>query len=306
MGTFVAPSSSAQGKSPWRPMTYVPPGEDADAPIAFVDFAFERDVPPDWIRTLRALSPKSDEVSWLYLHWEPGDPWVPGQRFVLYQMLHESFVDFELVRELDGPHPRSEGHMCSVKVPGQFQCLCRRKTEGWRGGPSAVTLTQWQLYRATGYVPLPFWIIQGTTGGHKWAFDEQERDMLKMADLPSEPPPLGFLPYAPFDERVVKQIVQHNRLLQMDQTISEYRRTMGAGYEAHKADVAKQMRKNWMGYLATQMQDVNELFIRAAKNGEMDNLPKSNIDYVKLEELASAHYVETGRVLHHTEVRGMR
>lgn len=275
-----------------------------ETPFAYTDFEYERSLPEEWFRELRSLSPKSDDVGWLYLHWESGEPWVPGQRLVLYEMIHEKFVDFDILEELEGPHPRSEGHMCSINVPKQFQCLCRRKTEGWRGGPcSCITLTQWKLWRSTGYHATPFWIIQGRNGGHKWHFNEHEELMCKQADLPSSPPRLGALPYAPFDKRVVKQIVRHNRLTALGLSIAEFKRKMGPGYAAYKADVGREMRRQYLEYLTEQLREESDLFISAARKGQMDDGPKTTIDYVKLEEAASAHYVETGRVLHHTELK---
>jgi hypothetical protein len=276
----------------------------AGAPAAPADYIRDRQPPADWIRSLREVSEKSDEVGWLYLHWEAGDPWVPGQRWVLYEMLHEKWVDDAVMDELRGPHPRSEGHMCSTKVPKQFGCLCRRKLGAWRGGPcQLVTLTQYQLYRTTGYVAKPFWIIQGTTGGHLWEFDESEREILRYANLPSEAPRLGALPYAPFDGRVLRQIMRRNRLRAMGGSIEAYKQTMGAGYDVYRQKIAREMRARYVEYLEQQLQDVNELFIRAAKKGDLDDQPRTDVNWEKVEEASTATYIEEGHQLHPSMVK---
>lgn len=271
-------------------------------------FMHDREPPAEWEPQLREVSPLSDELGWLAHVWEAGDPWGPGQRWGLYEMVHLKHILSDLdddeqdprIQELRGPHPRSEGHMCSDKVPHQFQCLCRRKMNAWRGGPcNLITLTQWKLFHRYGgqYLPVPFWVIQGDRGGHKWEFNEQERQLLRMSDLPDEPPRIGQLPYADFDQRVLRQIVRYNKLMAMDASIAEYKRTMGDGYAQYKTEVARKMRADYLGYLAEQTREEADMFIVAARKGAMDNQEKTDIDYVRLGEHADQHFVETGEVL---------
>ena len=113
------------------PQLAVAEPQPAPEPVrcAAVSFIHHQTPPNEWVEELRAISPKSDEHGFLDLVWEPGDPWVPGQRWVIYQMLHHQFADWAVVRELEGPHPRSEGHMCSVKVPKQFCPKCAEADE---------------------------------------------------------------------------------------------------------------------------------------------------------------------------------
>jgi hypothetical protein len=277
-----------------------------------VGFIHDREFPADWTAELRTVSPVSEEAGWLHGTWEAGDPWVPGQRWALYEMLHPKFVDDDVMEELTGPHPRSEGHICTTipthswatRAPSNYRpCLCRRKTESWRRGPCLlITLTQWKLYRETGYYGVPFWIIQGAKGGHKWQFNENEQLLLRQQDLPAEPPRLGSLAYAPFDQRVMRQIIRHNRLIQLGASLGEYRRLMGPGYDAYKETLAKQMRAEYVGYLEEQLADVNDLFIRAAKKGDMDGEERTEVNWEKVEEASTAAFVETGHHLHPTMV----
>lgn len=253
-----------------------------------------RDVPPDWERELRQHSPKSDEHGFLQLVWEPGERWIPGQRWTLYEMLHETFVDDEILHELTGPSPRSEGHFCSTKVPEQFQCLCRRKLESWRGGPCAlITRTQWRVWRETGYYAKPFWILQGDRGGHKFRYTSEERERLRLTDVP-DLPALGDLPAAPFDARVIAHVIRGNRLRQLTQTLGEFRRTMGAGYEEHRQRLAREMRAEYVKWFSEYNDDVNDLFVRAARTGAMDGERKTSIDYDRVDEIAMSQFIETG------------
>lgn len=285
-------------------------------------FIHDRPVPQEWTDLLRTISPISDEHGWLALTWEAGDPWVECQRYSIYEMVHIKHLkaDFErlLARgeagadddprlvELTGPHPRSEGHMCSVHVPDQFQCLCPRKKEAWRSGPcDLITLTQWKLFRQYGmkYFPNPCWIIEGEKGGHQWAFNENERELLALSDLPTEPPVPGSLPYAPFDNRVIEQLMERNRLRQSGLSAEEYRRAMGeSGYEKYRVANARAMRKRYLKYLDDQLAEENDLFITAARKGEMDDEQKTDIDFDRLAEAAEAEYVESGRVMDASEV----
>lgn len=275
------------------------------APVAHVAFVRDLEPPAEFIRALRDVSPVSDAHGWLMPVWEPGETWAPAQRWMLYEMIHPTLVTPELLAELNGPHPRSEGHFCTENDTGeQFQCLCPHKTESWKGGPCQLTwLTQYLLYKKTGYVGYPFWMVQGERGGHKAFFSEEEQAMLAMEDLPTEPPFLGELPYAPLDGRVIAQVVRHNRLQQVAGDLRAYRKKMGADYAQHRAQVERDMRAQLVEYLHDGMREATELFLEAAHAGDLGVAPPTDIDYDRLEPQSTAHFIETGQQLHHTKVR---
>lgn len=281
------------------------PRPEGYLPLRATDHVFYRSREPDpqWVERLRALSPVSDEFSWLLLVWEPGEPWIPGQRWTLYEMTHPKWVANAVLEELQGPHPRSEGHMCHERTPTQFQCLCRRKLNAWRGGPcELITRTQYELFRATGYYGELFWIVQGDKGGHKAAFNEAEEEMLRLAGLPSEPPALGDLPFAEPDGRLWHQLTQHNRLRQLGMTLDEYRVAMGPEYRLHKERLARNLRAEYVKWFEGQLLEENDLFIRAAQKGDFEQERPTSVNWEKVEEASTAHYIETGHVLHPSEV----
>lgn len=169
-------------------------------------------VPPEtfrrWSDDVAALAPRSDALSWLHLAWEPGDPWEPIERFVVWQMRPLSLVRWDVRMELDGPPPRSTGHLC---VPGG--CLCALKANHWAGGAAVqIDQRQWELYRQTGCYGTRWWIVQGATGGHLRRFTTTQRRVAQMHGLPADPPAPGDLPYAPVDGRVLAQIAARDRM----------------------------------------------------------------------------------------------
>lgn len=271
------------------------------------EFVWTREPDPAFVRGLRDLSPVSDERSHLIPWWEPGEKWMPGQRWMLFEAVQPQLVGGRSnprVVELLGPHPRSAGHYCSDYVEGQFQCHCKWKTESWRGGPcSIVTLTEYNIFKATGLVAFPYWIVQGTRGGHRTHFNDQEQSILKMLDLPHDPPAVGVLDYAPLDGHVLAAIAGLNRLIQFGNDLEAYRNAMrGDGYEKTLEEGERRLRELTVKCVEDQMLDVQELFVKAAAAGDMDDQPRTDIDYDALWEPSKAHYIETGQMLHHSAV----
>lgn len=275
-------------------------------------FTYDRTPPEEWVRRLRELSPVADDRGWLEFVWEAGDPWAPVQRWELWEMVHPSLVDPSEVAELRGAHPRADGHPCTstpvsswAVSPGKnYQpCLCRHKLEKWKGSLSGVSLTSWKLFQRTAYVGRPFWVIQGTGGGNKFGFTHEEGLLLEAEGYPPVAPPSGSLPYASFDQRVISQITRFNRLWQFRNNIEDYRDAMGPGYEQYRKQVAKELRKQLVAHLKQQMADVEPLFLKADDAGELENQPRTDIDYDRLEPQSEEHYVETGNVLHHSHMQ---
>jgi hypothetical protein len=282
-------------------------GGNADrAPSAAIEFVHEREPKAEWVEQLREVSVLTDQHGQLELVWEPGDPWVPLQRFTLWETLHISQVDPDEVEALRGPNPRGEGHMCTrIKVPGQFVCECKVKLEGWRGSANpGVNFTQWKLFQRTGRVGRQFWIIEGDRGGHKWHLTEEEKKILCAAGRdPNALPAPGSLPYAEFDARVMHHITRFNRLRQLSISLAQYKRRMGPHYALHRAEVERDIRKRFVAWMDEQMQPEYELFVDAAKKGEMDDGPKSNVAWDAIGEQAMQQYVETGVLPHPSQLK---
>ncbi len=259
-------------------------------------FIHDREPPEDWVTELARLSPRSEAHGFLMLVWEPGDPWIPVQRWVLYECVTPEWANEEMLAELRGPNPRSEGHMCSVRVPKQFQCLCRHKWESWRGGPCyAITLTQWKLFRRTGLVGRPFWVIQGDVGGHKRFFTRQEAVYQGDAGKPTEPPAPGDLPYAPFDGRVVQKIMRFNRLQQVAGDLRLYRKAMGPEHAKYLEDQDRELRRQIVDWLDVDFAEEEDQYLRAVANDDVtDLMPRSNFDIDAVADDVVEGFIETG------------
>jgi hypothetical protein len=171
---------------------------------------YTREPDPAFVRALRAYSPRSDVHTWLHLAWEPGDWWDPVERWVLYQVRPPALIEPHVLKELQGPSPRSTGHLCG---PDTF-CGCGRKRHTWVGGACGlIDRTEWRLYRETGGWARAWWVIQGDARGHLRYFTEAQSQLAEMADLPPRPPVLGSLPYADPDRRTLETIRAYDALV---------------------------------------------------------------------------------------------
>jgi hypothetical protein len=168
-------------------------------------FRRERTPIKAWTDQLAAFAPQQDHMPWLKLVWFPGEDYEPVQRWAIYEMFPMLDLLWDTTREdLEGESPRKRGEWVSDdSVPGGK----RWKSE------STVSLQQWELFRETNCYPTLFWIIQGEHGGHKWMLTQQEQQFLQAAGIhPHDTPAPGDLPYAPFDQRVMKQLHRYNDL----------------------------------------------------------------------------------------------
>lgn len=156
-----------------------------------------------WRQELAQVSPPLDQLSYLHLRWEPGDPWNPVERWVLWHMLPIERTNPDILKELQGPHPRSTGHACYDEGP----CLCEFKANRWIDGQcKLIDLGTWELFRETGRYGRRWWVVQGSKGGHRYRLTEAERQVWKTLTMTDDTPAPGDLPYAPFDQRVLNQV----------------------------------------------------------------------------------------------------
>jgi hypothetical protein len=173
---------------------------------------------PEWIQALRAVSPISDQHSWLYLAWEPGDPWDAIERWMLYQVWPWARTPASVRAELDGPDPRSTGHYCGPR--SLCACEMERRPDLWVGGQTAlINQTEWRLSRELAALGHPgwaraWWVIQGEHGGHPRYYTPAEAALADLADLPSEPPVPGELAYAEPDARTWDAVQAADRVRQ--------------------------------------------------------------------------------------------
>src|SRR5262245_11031536 len=159
-----------------------------------------REPPREWVEELRRVSPKTTAHSYLDFKWEfvlgkVKGVWRDRSRWVLYQMQPAWAIPVGIRRMLEDAPPRMmpEGRAYARRV--------------------FVDDYAHEMYRTQRVYPRPFWVIQGPNGGVPAGYTEQEAELLHVMGERTTPPPVGFLPYAEFDSRVIQQILMRDKLL---------------------------------------------------------------------------------------------
>lgn len=246
-----------------------------------------KEVLADWQRQLDELFPPSEVTSHLKIVWVSGDDWEVGgtwqgvERFYLYEMTPEAFTDPNILFELrDMPRPvvRYDTVMKDVVCDDRY-----------------VTRMQWDLYHETKCWGRPFWVIQGEKGGHKRFLTPLEKQWLTLASLPTEPPWPGTLPYAPFDQRVIRQVVHHDKLRQVGERLMVEKQSQKDKYKAlHKQD-EENLRRAIVDFLRDTITiDEGKEVKRAIRDTAVI---QDAVDYEKLCDEAEQRFIESGRVV---------
>ena len=150
---------------------------------------------PSWIEELGRLAPRTEYGhDWLMLRWEPGDPWDPVERWMVWQMTPAPRVSKPMLDWLHGPNPRDFGYYDSVK---------RRFISRYEG---MISYQQWDVFRQHKALGRPLWVVQGRGGGHKRRFSDLEGALLEARGKPGDAPAPGLLPYAEPDRRTWKRL----------------------------------------------------------------------------------------------------
>lgn len=165
-----------------------------------------REPEPGWQEALNAAIPPGP--SWLKIVWEPGEDRsmrgypVIVERFFLYEMgpIHAGIDRLGILGELQGPSPADQ-----MRYDAVLQRYMPIRDTQW----PFISEIQHRLYKETQCFGVPFWVIQGSHGGHPLTFTESQRQIARHKKLPEDPPNAGDLPYAPFDQRVIDALMRH-------------------------------------------------------------------------------------------------
>lgn len=245
-------------------------GDVASQAAEAVVWRKHRDVPPEWEQRLREVSPVSDQHSWLAFRW-----FDEAQRWMLYECVPIRFIeDNTLIEDLAGPDPNTP-----------------------EGADVLVSVYQQQMFRQHRVHARPCWVIQGTKGGHHASYTKAVQEDHRALGLPTEPPKPGALAYADFDERVVRHIVEMNKLVRFKNDFGEFKRRFGTieGQKREAANALKEARERYVRWINSQFEDGDDLLVSAYRKGELEDAPKTEKDYVKENEDADEKYIRTGR-----------
>lgn len=247
------------------------------------------EVPEAWETALRAISPVSRVVPWLAIRWFP--------------MVRTNAVG---VREDCGRWLLSE---C---VPEEVIPEQHRDMVGLLSGQKPSTLPpaertqrlhvvndyQWQMYRDHRVWARELWVVQGEQGGHPTDYHPGERKLLQLQGLPTDPPRLGSLAYAPVDQRVLEQMLRRNRLIALRNSIDALRRSGDpAQILAEEAQQAKHYRSEYVRFLTEQSRataDLTHYF--SGKSENRDVVRQATPGEITAAARLKDEYVETGHI----------
>lgn len=261
---------------------------------------WSREVPPEWEALLRSISPVSTVVPWLSIWWHPhvresepgkGD-WHDGGRWLLHECVPFDMLDD---REKLSLLPMFLGPPACRLSPGAAYARRLR-----------VNDYQYQMFRSHRVYARQLWIIQGTQGGHPTVYQEPERKLLKLRNLPTDPPALGELPYAPLDNRVIRQMLHRNRLIQFGNDLHAWRMSgTHAAYDRDWAEEQRQYRIAYLDWLCTTVEPEVEFWQANSWKKEIrEVIPAASREAMNAASQFKDLFIDTGVVPHAPMVAG--
>lgn len=245
-----------------------------DAPKVLFDAAppVGADVLARWQADLETVVPRNDRVPWLLIWWEPGIEYEPVGRWELREVHPRSaceWVPEGVMDALQGPNPRTVG-IWHTGADGIKRWI----------SDSLVSLSQWQVYRATGCYSSRWWIIQGEHGGHRLAWGPVERAFWQAQGRPeAELPAPGALPYAPYDARVKEQVIRADRMRQWKQALAWDERAKTKHEAArfvreHREGLKRQLNATMLAFMDEQIKaavaDVSRAALQQFQDAPLD------------------------------------
>lgn len=123
-----------------------------------------------------------------------------------------------------------------------------------------VSDVQHEMFRVYRGYARPFWVLQGSRGGHQVTFSPWQQNVLLSKNLPPEPPQIGDLPFAPFDGRAIQQLQHLNRLHQFANQIDRLRDSASREHAMAESDrIQKEIRQAEYDFVCSQMEEVTDM-----------------------------------------------
>lgn len=217
-------------------------GENRKSAVEDVHVPF----PAEWLADLRRISPVTTLHSWLLPFY-----YRARERWTLYDVLPDAciphdetpvapgFTGTEYYAVMDGPRPSEAPEW--LKTP-------------------FVTDVQHEMHRVYGGYARPFWVLQGSVGGHQVHFSPWQQNVLISKNLNPEAPGIGDLPFAPFDGRSVKQLTHLNRLHQFENQMERLRDSGSRAFaEAESEKTQREIREAEYDFVCNQMEPIVDM-----------------------------------------------
>lgn len=237
---------------------------------------FETPFPAQWERRLREVSPITDKTSHLRARLHPG---MDGeQRWVLYSCIPKALLDWDRIHQF-------QRHHTELPIAKAF------------GRRMLVSEYQFYMYHRYGVDVRPCWVCQGGYGGTPFSYTEREEKLLQDMGECAECPPVGLLPYAPFDETVVAAVRARDRLLRYGHDMDALERSQTPEALAREqAETEKIFRKQFLGWWMESMKPMSEFMAWYTRRTEaaqtMRRATKAEANSVSQFQ---DHFIETGQ-----------
>ena len=230
---------------------------------------------PSWQEQLDRITPPSraENKARAVIWWEPGDEWEPIQRWIIYQVLPKKTIPAHILKQLEGPHPRSTG-------------AYSEKLGCWKGGCAPdITKTAWAIYQKFGGWAKPYWVLQGDNGGHRYALFPYERVLLHLYAGKKDVAAPGDLPYCEPDQRTWNALFEaRDRTDEVQKTAmlaTKYRGKLDGEDEAAVEATARAFIASWGEQIS---QHADELAFALRRAPEMAREDRKEVDYAADDE----------------------
>ena len=246
-----------------------------------------KETPAGWDAALREFSPISTVVPWLAIRWFPmrrvlnGIPTDCG-RWLLSECVpveNLSEIDRDILNYLQGPKP-------STLPPSRARVV-----------KVFCNDYQWEMYRTHKVWARELWLLQGSNGGHATHYQPEEQQLLQVMGLPTDPPAVGDLPYAPLDARVFAALHRRNRLVALGNNLARWKASgSSAAMASEYRDSQRQFRAQYMGFLEDQVREIADLTAFVTRKAEQrDSLPTTSREAMNAASRLD-EYLETGTI----------
>lgn len=239
-----------------------------------------RPVPPEWERDLREISPKSEHSSYLIFAYKAPPFAMQDGRWCLYEAIPDALISVERRMELAG---------------APFWELPKDQRAGQA---SIVSAYQWAMYRDHRVDVRPFWCLQGSEGGTPFHISRLEQRYLRMMGKPSEPLPLGALPFAPWDARAKRQILERDRLVKFGGSIERMKASGTTAAVSAELDAQeKAYRRAFWDWFSEKLGPQTELLRYCVEQEDSDRVMRQQTreEAIAANE-AKDYFIEHGRV----------
>lgn len=265
---------------------------ETGTPGDYVRSLMAKPLPEEWERDLREISPVSDAISYLIFSWKksPLDVTGEGARWCLYEAIPNALIT-DARREQLSAAPFWDRRVYRNKGAAHAQAM-------------EVSAYQWVMYHDYQLDVRPFWCIQGHAGGTALSYTSLERRYLTLMGRPSDPDQMGSFPYAPWDARVKKAVLERDRVYKLGSIGAVKASGDPIVMKLAKEQAERDFRRAFWDYTAEKLRPNGDLLEYILRH-EGHNPTRRQETREEAEAAAEARdvFIETGRVPHEMEYR---